>query len=63
MRKKDCSERLLDILAEGDSEEFGEAYVVAGAVVYELDTVKEENIALKKRIADLENLLDILGGE
>lgn len=54
MRKKDSGERLLDILAEGDSEEFGEAYVVAGAVVYELDTAKEENVSLKEQIAELE---------
>ena len=56
MREKDNGEKLLDMLASMSLsyDAADDAYQLAGEVVYELDDVKEENIALKKRIADLE---------
>lgn len=65
MREKDNGDKLLDMLANMSLsyDVADDAYQLAGEVVCELDDVKEENIALKKQIAELENLLDILGGD
>lgn len=65
MREKDNGEKLLDMLANMSLsyDVADDAYQLAGEVVCELDDVKEDNVALKKRIAELENLLDILGGD
>ena len=71
MREKDNGEKLLDELVDMmDGSAAGimytdaaaMAYQLAGDVVHELDTVKEENVALKKRIADLEQKTAITMG-
>ena len=56
MREKDNGEKLLDMLASMSLsyDTADDAYQLAGEVVCELDDVKEENIALKKHVADLE---------
>lgn len=63
MREKDNGEKLLDELLDmvGGSaaglmytDAATVAYQLAGTVVHEIDTVKEENVTLKKRIAELE---------
>lgn len=64
MREKDSGEKLLDELLDmvGGSaagimytDAASVAYQLAGEVVNELETLKEENMALKKRIVELES--------
>jgi len=56
MREKDNGDKLLDMLANMSLsyDVADDAYQLAGEVVCELDGVKEDNVALKKRIAELE---------
>lgn len=56
MREKDSGEKLLDMLSDVSTPfDTDDAYQLAGEVVYELETLKEENMALKKRIVELES--------
>lgn len=64
MREKDSGEKLLDealnlhttwLLGDLDPHQACSVYQLAGEVVNELETLKEENMALKKRIVELES--------